>query len=417
MSATLSSNPGRVLVISHLPILPATAGNKIRVWALMNNLRALGHEVWFMGLGLKPHEEQALRAAWGDNLHIVPYVSVRDAKPRLNALKRWTLDRAVGEGWIKPDLDYRIWPHWDEALRKVAAEQHFDIVIVEYVFYSKALQYFPDAVKVIDTHDVYTDRARKMASRKIKSHYWSLAREQEAQGLARADVILAIQKHERAFFDELTGGQKQVLVVGHTVALRPLPAPASAAQTLLFVGTRYAANVDGARYFIEKVMPLLRERFPAVRLLVAGTVCEQLNAGAPGVELLGVVDRLEDAYSRAGIVVNPVLAGTGLKTKTVEALGHAKPLVTTACGAEGIEDAAGTAFLMADEPAGIAAHVLSLMESPEAAEQLAERGFQFATQWNEAQIATLRGLGQPAPGAAEPESSNPCAAPEPASTF
>lgn len=39
MTATESK---RVLVISHLPILPATAGNKIRVWALMNNLRALG---------------------------------------------------------------------------------------------------------------------------------------------------------------------------------------------------------------------------------------------------------------------------------------------------------------------------------------------------------------------------------------
>jgi glycosyltransferase involved in cell wall biosynthesis len=383
--------PSRVLVISHLPILPATAGNKIRVWALMNNLRALGHDVWFMGLGLKPQEEQAIRAAWGENLIVVPYVSVRDAKPRLNAFKRWALDRAVGEGWIKPDLDYRIWPHWDEAIRKVAREQHFDAVIVEYVFYSKALLHFEKAVKVIDTHDVYTDRARKMAARKIKSHYWSLTREQEAKGLARADVIIAIQKHEAGFFDELTEHRKRVLVVGHTVALQPLPAPPAAARTMLFVGTRYLANVDGARYFIGKVMPLLRERFPDVRLLMAGTVCEALTA-SPGVELLGVVDRLEDAYAQAGIVVNPVLAGTGLKTKTVEALGHGKPLVTTACGAEGIEDAAGTAFLMADEPAEMAAHLLKLMESPAAAEQLSQRALHFAAEWNEAQIGALRSL-------------------------
>ena len=389
-----SVKPSRILVISHLPILPATGGNRIRVWALMNNLRALGHDVWFMGLGLKAQEEQAIRTAWGEKTIVVPYISVREAKPRLSAFKRWALDRAVGEGWIKPDLDYRIWPHWDEAIRKVAATQHFDVVIVEYVFYSKALLHFEGAVKVIDTHDVYTDRAKKMAARKIKSHYWSLAREQEAQGLARADVILAIQKHEAGFFDELTEHRKRVLVVGHTVALKPLPAPEDAARTMLFVGTRYLANVDGAKYFIERVMPLLRERFPDVRLLVAGTVCEALNA-APGVELLGVVDRLEDAYGRAGIVVNPVLAGTGLKTKTVEALGHAKPLVTTACGAEGIEDAAGTAFLMADEPAAMAAHLISLMESPAAAEQLSKRALHFATKWNDAQIGALRTLQQP----------------------
>jgi glycosyltransferase involved in cell wall biosynthesis len=363
----------------------------------MNNLRALGHDVWFMGLGLKPREEEEIRKAWGDNVRVVPYVSVRHAKPRLNALKRWALDRAVGEGWILPDLDYRIWPHWDAAVRKLAGEQKFDIVIVEYVFYSKALLAFEGALKVIDTHDLFTDRAKKLAARNIKSHYWSLTRAQEARGLARADVILAIQKHEAAFFDELTEGKKRVLVVGHTVALRPLPAPESAAGNLLFVGTRYAANVDGARYFIERVLPLVREKFPSVRLLVAGTVCEDLKADVPGVELLGVVDDLDEAYSRAGIIVNPVLAGTGLKTKTVEALGHAKPLVTTACGAEGIEDAAGRAFLMADDPAGMAAHINGLLESPARAADLAQRAFLFAAQWNDAQIDTLRNLYQPLP--------------------
>ncbi len=209
-----SSKPIRTLVISHLPVLPATAGNRIRVWALMNNLRALGHEVWFMGLGLRPEEERAMREGWGDNLHVAPYVSVRHARPRLNALKRWALDRAVGEGWVVPDLDYRIWPHWEEAIKKVAREQKFDVVIVEYVFYSKALLYFDGAVKVIDTHDVYTDRAKKMAARNIKSHYWSLPRAHEARALGRADVILAIQKHEAAFFNELTGGRKRVMVVG-----------------------------------------------------------------------------------------------------------------------------------------------------------------------------------------------------------
>jgi len=390
-----ATEPSRVLVISHLPILPATAGNKIRVWALMNNLRALGHEVWFMGLGLKPREEQAIRDAWGDNLVVVPYVSVRHAKPRFNALKRWALDRAVGEGWIVPDLDYRIWPHWDAAIRKLAGEQKFDIVIVEYVFYSKALLHFPDAVKVIDTHDLFTDRAKKMAARNIKSHYWSLSRAQEAQGLNRADVIIAIQKHEAGFFDELTEGRKRVMVVGHTVSLRPLPAPAE--PNLLFVGTRYAANVDGARHFIDDVLPLVRQKVPSARLLVAGNVCEELKAGAPGVELLGVVDHLDDAYTRAAIVVNPVRAGTGLKTKTVEALGHAKPLVTTACGAEGIEEAAGSAFLMADDPAQMAACIIGLLESPAHAGELAQRAFRFASEWNEAQISALRSLSEPCP--------------------
>ncbi|HEX4086693.1 MAG TPA: glycosyltransferase [Chthoniobacteraceae bacterium] len=392
----------RILVISHLPIMPATAGNKIRVWALMNNLRALGHDVWFMGLGLKPAEEQAIRAAWGDNLIVVPHLKARHIRPISLGIKRWLLDRAISNGWVNADLDYRIWPHWDEAIRKVAGEQKFDVVMAEYVFYSKALLHFDGAIKVIDTHDVFTDRAQKLRARNIKSYYWSLPRAEEARGLARADVILAIQKHEAAFFQELTEGRKRVMVAGHTVALRPLPAVGGAGKNMLFVGTRYAANVDGVKFFIEKVLPLVHKKYPEARLLVAGTVCGALRAGTPGVELLGVVDDLDEAYRRAAIVVNPVLTGTGLKTKTVEALGHAKALVTTACGAEGIEDAAGEAFLMADDPAQMAAHIAGLLQSPARADHLAQCGFHFAAEWNEAQIETLRRLPLPADaGAAE----------------
>jgi glycosyltransferase involved in cell wall biosynthesis len=407
--------PQRILLISHLPILPATAGNKIRVWALMNNLRALGHDVWYMGLGLKPEEEREIRKAWGDNLYVVPHVRTREARPRLAAAKRWMLDRAVSEGWLTPDLDYRIWPHWDEALKKLAREQKFDVVIVEYVFYSKALLYFEGALKVIDTHDVFTDRAQKLRARKIKSYYWSLPRASEARGLARADVILAIQKHEAAFFDQLTGGTKQVKVVGHTVALRPLPAADGRGQNLLFVGTSYAANIDGVKYFIEKVLPIVREKFPDARLQVAGTVCKALKGDMAGVELLGVVESLDEAYQRADIVVNPVLTGTGLKTKTVEALGHAKALVTTACGAEGIEEEAGNAFLMADEAAAMAAHVTRLLESPALAAELAERGFRFAAEWNAAQIETLRGLHERVPAAGWREQAVPVSVTEPVS--
>ncbi len=153
--------------------------------------------------------------------------------------------------------------------------------------------------------------------------------------------------------------------------------------------------MDGARYFIERVLPLVRQRIPDVRFLVAGTVCEELKVETDGVELLGVVERLEDAYARATVVVNPVLAGTGLKTKTVEALGHAKPLVTTSCGAEGIEEAAGSAYLIADGPASMAEEVAGLLESPARAAELAGRAFRFAAEWNEAQIGALRSLHEP----------------------
>jgi glycosyltransferase involved in cell wall biosynthesis len=388
----------RILVISNLPIIPATAGNKIRVWTLMNNLRALGHDVWFLGLGLKAAEEKALRDAWGDNLFVIPHVKARDARPRFHAFRRWVMDRVIARGWATPDVDYRFWPHWDGAVRQIATREKFDVVIAEYVFCSKALTHFDSTVKVIDTHDVFTDRAKKLSASNIKSYDWSLPREEERLGLLRADVIIAIQKHEAAFFEELTGGSRRIVTIGHTVTLRPLPAPASAARAMLFVGTGNGPNIAGIQHFISRVFPLVREKLPDARLLIAGAICEKIAGKSPGVELLGIVDNLDDAYSAANIVINPLLAGTGLKTKTVEALGHSKPLVTTKCGAEGIEDMAGHAFLMADDPAAMAGQICHLMEDAGAAASLAARGYLFATAWNQAQLDVLGRIDQPAEG-------------------
>jgi hypothetical protein len=41
-------------------------------------------------------------------------------------------------------------------------------------------------------------------------------------------------------------------------------------------------------------------------------------------------------YRRARVVVNPAVAGTGLKVKTVEALSRLRPIVTWPNGAEGL---------------------------------------------------------------------------------
>ncbi len=53
-------------------------------------------------------------------------------------------------------------------------------------------------------------------------------------------------------------------------------------------------------------------------------------------ELLGPVEDLEELYGRAKVVINPALAGTGLKIKTLEALSFQKPLVTWPTGTDGL---------------------------------------------------------------------------------
>jgi glycosyltransferase involved in cell wall biosynthesis len=379
----------RILIISDLPVLPANAGNKTRVYAMMKNLERLGHEVWFLGLGLREEEAAELRKEWGRRVHNLPAQRARHARPRWFALKRFLTDRFIARGIGAPGVDHWYWPHWDKGIADFASRHTFEAVMVEYVFFSRALRHFePSVCKIIDTHDVYTGRREKLKLRKIKRFYQYLTQaSEEARGLNRADVVIGIQENESKFFRQLLGPSKRVITVGHTVDLQPVARPDQA--DILFLGSAYVVNVDGINHFIKNCFPLIRASVPHARLLIAGPICRVLKPGSPGVSLLGEVANLAEAYSRAAVVVNPVLAGTGLKTKTIEALAFGCPLVTTSCGAEGLEDAAGSAFQQADDPIQMAETVINLLTQPEVAARCAEGATKFIERWNDEQLKVL----------------------------
>jgi spore maturation protein CgeB len=81
--------------------------------------------------------------------------------------------------------------------------------------------------------------------------------------------------------------------------------------------------------------------------------------------------------------------GTGLKIKTIEALGLGRATVTSPAGASGLEGAAGDAFMVAHDAAEFADQVVRLLADPPARRALAARAIAFARSWNEACLAGL----------------------------
>lgn len=111
---------------------------------------------------------------------------------------------------------------------------------------------------------------------------------------------------------------------------------------------------------------------------IYGDSGRQIGLLPTGVRAIGYVRRLAGAYRAADVVINPVTLGTGLKIKTVEALASGKAVVTTPCGAEGLEGGAGVAFVVATDMQELAGEVVRLLQDPARRHSLERSAIEWA---------------------------------------
>jgi polysaccharide biosynthesis protein PslH len=102
---------------------------------------------------------------------------------------------------------------------------------------------------------------------------------------------------------------------------------------LLFLGQWHQANVAAMKWFFEQVWPLIENR--QYRLSVLGQIGALLERECPEIHarfrhcFLGEVADLAPYYRRSRCVIAPMVSGTGISIKTIEALALGKPFVGT----------------------------------------------------------------------------------------
>lgn len=147
-------------------------------------------------------------------------------------------------------------------------------------------------------------------------------------------------------------------------ASRPQPSPDGREGVLFVGGFAHAPNIDAALWCVEAILPPLRAQQPGVSLTLAGSHPDariQALAGA-GVHVTGQVTeaQLQALYARARVVVVPLRFGAGVKHKVLEAMHFGVPVVTTAVGAQGLEDI-GEALAIAATPEALAQQAARLI--------------------------------------------------------
>lgn len=140
-------------------------------------------------------------------------------------------------------------------------------------------------------------------------------------------------------------------------------------KRLVFTGVMgYAPNDDAARYFIDAIFPLVRERHPDALFSVVGSEPSAALlecARVPGVSIHGDVPDIRPYVEESQIFVSPLRFGMGVKNKILSAMSMGRPVVATTLSANGISIENERHFLAADEPAAFAASIDRLLTDEE----------------------------------------------------
>lgn len=212
--------------------------------------------------------------------------------------------------------------------------------------------------RVVGTfHDVQSQLFAREPARTLRARafWWGqrrLARRHERRGVSVLDEVATFSPKDA----RLLGDPPRLRVIHPPLATGsegPHP-PRSGPPTVVFVA-HFARpeNDDGALWLLREVWPAVRAAVPDARLRLVGrgtsAALGHASDNRPEITLTGFVDDLREEYDAADLAVVPLRQGAGVKFKTVEALLHGVPVVTTSVGAEGIGGRPGDPDLFAGQ--------------------------------------------------------------------
>jgi sugar transferase (PEP-CTERM/EpsH1 system associated) len=228
---------------------------------------------------------------------------------------------------------------------------------------------------VMDFCDVDSQKWRQYAEKRRQPMRWLYHREAERllaferRVALTADASLFVSAAERDLFQTLAPETAaRIHAIGNGIDADTIsphhsyPRPFDeAGPVAVFTGAMdYWPNIEAVSWFTAEVLPLLRRRAPAWRLMIVGSnpsaAVTALGATA-GVTVTGRVADVRPFLAHASVVVAPLLTARGVQNKVLEGMAMARPVVATPEANLGLDAEAGAHLLVAEGPAAFAAAV------------------------------------------------------------
>jgi len=153
--------------------------------------------------------------------------------------------------------------------------------------------------------------------------------------LKKMNLTLSISEMDQSIFTKNTENDCKHI----PVSMPSIKKYTGSKNSLCFLGAfNWMPNKEGISWYVDNVHEELITKFPNVTLEIAGSFSDEIShlSKKPNIRLHGFVNSSMDFISSHGIFIAPILSGSGVKMKVLEAMSLGVPCVLSKKAAEGL---------------------------------------------------------------------------------
>ena len=370
----------KVLQLCNKPPYPPVDGGTMAMNSITQGLLRAGCEVRVLTVETDKHpvhrdqvSDDYCRATGLEAVHIDLSVRALPAAVAMLCGESYHVKRYVSQAFA-------------QRLCAILQQEQFDVVHVESIFltpYVPLIRKYSQAKVILRAHNVehliwkhVAQSTRSYFKRWYLNHLSLTLRAYELEHLNDYDGIVCITQGDADYF-RVNGCRRPVthmpfgVEIPEALEMQEIPEP----NSLFHIGAMdWMPNQESIHWLLENVWPVVHREVPQAHLYLAGRKmpARLMQTHIDGVTIVGEVDDARRFIAGKQINVVPLLSGSGIRVKIIEAMSAGKAVVTTTVGARGIDYTDGENLLIANTPTEFARQIKRLLDDPDYCRRVGE---------------------------------------------
>ena len=326
-------------------------GNNARAFALLQYFKNKHYKIDYVGIASKSFSDIDIESIKKADLIDNGFLLKRDKRisKTLSYLFTYVIPNKL-KGRIR-DFDRTRFGH-KEQFSKILKDSQYDYIIISYAYWAELIRenkHLKNAKLIIDTHDFLTSQFQNQKRFNLGKYF-----NKEIELLNLFQKVWVISSDENYVFSQFVSSE--VITIPHALQAK-FQLNSAKKYDLVYVASSNEHNVKSVKWFFEEVYPKLNT---TLSICVVGKINDHIPE-LPNVTKMHFAEDLNQVYSESRVAICPMLSGTGLKIKVVEALSFGLPVVCNERGIDGLLNKTNNGCLVTNDASAFSKHIEQLL--------------------------------------------------------